>query len=671
VNRPEASNLNFVRGQTIANMVIAKVGVAGNVRLYNHLGATDVVVDVTGYVPESDGYVALAPARVLETRPGLPTIDGLWRPSAPVGRDSSINVQLAGRAGVPAANVAAVVLNVTATNPTAFSFVTVWPTGEPRPTASNLNVDPGQTVPNLVVAKLGLAGNVSIYNMNGSVDLIADVMGYFPTNGTYVPMHPARLLDTRPGYPQARDTSPADPIGPDGTIDMRVLGVGDVPPEGVSAVVLNVTDIESTAPSFLTVWPTGGPRPTASNLNVPGGHAVVPNMVVVGVGAGGKVSIYNHAGTAHLAVDVAGYFIEEPTDVRWVEPADLSTCLVDWLGRQMCWGQTPQDPVTVYDTLDWFGPRTRPYRLGAFRDAIEIVAGSSHSCVLRASGEVWCWATSPAAVIDGVVPYAGGTAPAWPPRRIEGLGPARAIASGPSETCVVLQDFTVWCWGRDVENVVHRTPHQLPGLNDAIALSSGGRTSCALRLTGQVACWGEGTHGNLGDGQGTDSPWPVDVAGLTDADGVIVSAGRGCATRETGEAVCWGESYLGDGSAAGSLTPVPVIDAYTGEPATDIFWIATGRDFGCALRIDAKVYCWGLDPSGLPGMVGDPPPPTALTDPVADLPPAELLVAGWRHVCAVSDQSAVYCWGNNDFGQLGDGTFGSRRSPTLVYDPYA
>ena len=115
--------------------------------------------------------------------------------------------------------------------------------------------------------------------------------------GAYHPLPPARILDTRSGAP----------LGNAGTVVQAVTGVGGVPASGVSAVVLNVTVTGPTAPSFLTVYPNGAPRPIASNLNYVAGQTV-PNLVIAKVGADGKVAIYNHAGSAHVIFDVVGWY---------------------------------------------------------------------------------------------------------------------------------------------------------------------------------------------------------------------------------------------------------------------------------------------------------------------------------------------------------------------------
>ena len=253
-------------------------------------------------------FTPLVPARLLDTRQGEATVDGAGRPGAPVGPGGTLDLAVLGRGGVPAVGVAAVVINITATNPTASSFVTVWPTGAARPLASNLNVVAGQTVPNLVVAKVGLGGRISLFNHSGSLDLIADIAGYVPLTDGFESLVPARLLDTRPQETTIDGGGlPGQPIAAEGQLDVTVLNRGGVPSSGVDAVVLNVTATNPTDASFLTVWPRGQARPLASNLNTTRGQTV-PNLVVAKVGTGGQVSFFNKVGSVDVIADVAGYF---------------------------------------------------------------------------------------------------------------------------------------------------------------------------------------------------------------------------------------------------------------------------------------------------------------------------------------------------------------------------
>ena len=117
-------------------------------------------------------YVGLSPSRLLDTRSGIGA-------TGPVAAGGTVALQVLGRGGVPSSGVSAVVLNVTVTEPTASGYITAFPDGTPRPTASNLNFTQGQTIPNLVIVPVGTDGKVSLYNFGGSTQLLADVAGYY------------------------------------------------------------------------------------------------------------------------------------------------------------------------------------------------------------------------------------------------------------------------------------------------------------------------------------------------------------------------------------------------------------------------------------------------------------------------------------------------------------
>ena len=237
----------------------------------------------------------LTPARILDTRSG-----------APVGPGQTREVQITGAGGVPGSGgVSAVALNVTVTEPSAPSYLTVWPKGSARPEASNLNYVPGQTVPNFIMVKVGDEGKVNVFNSNGTVHVIFDVAGWYSdpsvlvTGGQLQTLTPARILDTRGSAP----------VGPGQTITVQVTGQGGVPGSGVSAIAMNATVAEPTGGAgYLTIWPTGDARPTASNLNfVPG--QTVANFAVVKLGSAGRVNVYNGGtGTVQVILDAAGWY---------------------------------------------------------------------------------------------------------------------------------------------------------------------------------------------------------------------------------------------------------------------------------------------------------------------------------------------------------------------------
>jgi hypothetical protein len=299
--RPNASNLNYVAGEVIPNLVTVKVGAAGRVSLYNDTGSVHVLADVAGYYATSaeSAFNAVQPSRLLDTRTGN------GAPTATVGPNGVVEVQVTGRGGVPA-GATGVVLNVTAVglSGSPSSYITAWPTGTTTPNASNLNLVAGQIIPNLVVAKIGTGGKISLRNDTGNVHLLADVAGYYAASGaTFTPVAPNRLLDTRTGV-----GAPAVRIPAGGTVELQVTGRGGVTP-AATAVVLNVTAVGLTGSpsSWLTAWPTGQPAPLASNLNMVTGQ-IIPNSVVAKIGTDGKISISNAAGTVDVLADIAGYY---------------------------------------------------------------------------------------------------------------------------------------------------------------------------------------------------------------------------------------------------------------------------------------------------------------------------------------------------------------------------
>ena len=305
--RPNAANLNYVEGQTVPNAVIAKVGVDGKVCLFT-LAGTDLVVDVNGYFPAGSSFVGLVPARVLESRTGagLSTVDGVSNGIGVRGAGSVTELVVAGRAGVPG-DASAVVLNVAVTGAVGPGFVTVFPCGSERPNAANLNYVEGQTVPNAVIAKVGVGGKVCLFTLAGT-DLVVDVNGYFPAGSSFVGLVPARVLESRTGAGLSTVDGVSNGIGVRGAgsvTELVVAGRAGVPGDA-SAVVLNVAVTGAVGPGFVTVFPCGSERPNAANLNYVEGQTV-PNAVIAKVGVGGKVCLFTLAGT-DLVVDVNGYF---------------------------------------------------------------------------------------------------------------------------------------------------------------------------------------------------------------------------------------------------------------------------------------------------------------------------------------------------------------------------
>lgn len=285
------------RASLVGAVLVASLGVLGGAAATGASGAT-AGPELAAAATAGAAYTALVPTRLLDTR-----VLG-----AALGPQGSTALAVTG-GNVPA-GATAVAINVTVTDTTAASYLTVYPAGVALPVISNLNWSPGQTVANLVIVPVGSGGEIDFYNDAGSTDLVVDLEGYFapePTGstlGAYLALTPARIADTRvgSGYPDA-----GTPLGPGASLAVQVAGVGGVPATGVSAAVLNITVTNPTAAGYLTVFPTGLARPTASNLNWTTGQTLA-NRVVVPVGSGGQISLYNQTGTTDVVVDVDGYF---------------------------------------------------------------------------------------------------------------------------------------------------------------------------------------------------------------------------------------------------------------------------------------------------------------------------------------------------------------------------
>ena len=300
---PNVSNLNWDGGgTTIANLAVVPVGASGSITFFNDQGNVDVVVDLQGYFSSGTTgsyYVPLTPARITDTRAN----SGEPNAGKTLGPGSTLNIQVAGMGGIPSSGVTAAVLNVTVTDTTAPSYLSIYPAGEGFPGTSTLNWLPGVTIANRVIVPLGTNGQIVAENCQGNVDVVVDVSGYFTANAAsstasseFYPVSPTRILDTRV---DGGTLSGATSIG------LQVAGIGPVSGQA-TAVMANLTTTDTTAPSYFNVTPTQTP-PTTSDLNWSTG-VTVANLNLDTLGSNGQIFIYNDQGSADAIVDVFGYF---------------------------------------------------------------------------------------------------------------------------------------------------------------------------------------------------------------------------------------------------------------------------------------------------------------------------------------------------------------------------
>jgi hypothetical protein len=329
---PAPSNLNWPAGDTVANLVIVQIGSGGDVSFYNNQGQTDLVVDLEGYFsPESTGstagsYVPLTPARICDTRPASVTGFSNQCASQTLGPGSTLSVTVSGEGGVPSSGVTGVVANVTATDTTAASFLTVFPGGSAMPNASNLNWGAGRTIANRVMIPLDGTGEINVINSQGDTDVLIDISGYITSGAGTPPSNEALFTAISPF--RARDTRSDGPtLGPGGTLTQTLAGLAGEIATNASAVVLNVTAVDTTAVSYLTVYP-GGTPPNASDLNWPAG-ATVPNLTVATLSGTGTATVFNAVGSTDVLLDAFGYFVPESPQPVVITTTSLPTATED------------------------------------------------------------------------------------------------------------------------------------------------------------------------------------------------------------------------------------------------------------------------------------------------------------------------------------------------------
>ncbi len=365
-------------------------------------------------------------------------------------------------------------------------------------------------------------------------------------------------------------------------------------------------------------------------------------------------------GNGTTAVTAAPARVVGLSGARALATGSLHTCALTVAGAVWCWGDTTQGALGTA-TL-----QNIPTPLGVVglpADLRSVGLGYYHACVLRNGGEVLCWGAgffgqAGSNALFTLPPYGTST-----PVTVAGLPAAVSLSVGSSHNCVVSANGQAWCWGDNSAGQLgigssgnanfSAAPVRVTGLVSVRAIAAGLAHSCAIDSGGGVSCWGYNGWGQLGNGTRTDSAVPVPVQGLSSGVAALALGWyRTCALTNTGAVLCWGQSE--------STTPTPVAGLASGVTA-----ISVGGQHACALKAGGEIVCWG---SNTYGQLGD--GTTARRDtpvPVVSLATgASAIAAGTNHTCAVAFGGIVGCWGGNENGELGDGTFAVRSRPAVV-----
>ena len=334
---------------------------------------------------------------------------------------------------------------------------------------------------------------------------------------------------------------------------------------------------------------------------------------------------------------------------RSISSGNSHSCALLSEGKVMCWGT-----LTNFGTL--LQQSTSPAEVSGITTATSVASGGVHHCALLDDGEVTCWGFNHYGQLGN-----GTTTDSTIPVTVSGITTATSIALGGGHSCAVLTSGTVMCWGHNsmaqlgdgISYQDRSTPFEVSGITNAVSIALGGDNSCALLTESKVMCWGYNAEGQLGRGGiNTQDEPPGQVSNITTATSIAVGVLHSCAVLIGGTVKCWGYNSgfrLGQsGTATYSNTPVAV------SGITSATNITLGEGHSYALLTDGGVMCWG---DNLFGGLGGGTVPHAQFTPVSasDITDATGISLGSEYSCATLSNGSVKCWGANWMGQLGIG----------------
>ena len=345
----------------------------------------------------------------------------------------------------------------------------------------------------------------------------------------------------------------------------------------------------------------------------------------------------------------------------------LHTCAIKQDGSLWCWGDNYYGQLGDGTYTD----RYTPVQVYNMTSGVSVVSlGGAHTCAIKQNGSLWCWGR------NGLGQLGDGTyTDKNTPVQIMSEGVV-AVSLGLFHTCAVKQDGSLWCWGDNYYGQLgdgtwtwENTPVRI--MSEGVsAISLGSDHTCAIKQNGSLWCWGRNDLGQLGDGTYTDKNTPVQIM----SEGVVSVALGGfhtCAIKQDGSLWCWGDNYygqLGDGTWTGKNTPVRIM-------SEGVSAVALGAWHTCAIKQDGSLWCWGLNYYGQLGdgtWTGKNTPVRIMSEGVIAVSSAGEIICdsngciGGGHTCAIKQDGSLWCWGRNEYGQVGDGTNVDKNTPTYI-----
>ncbi|MFP4597253.1 MAG: Ig-like domain-containing protein [Persicimonas sp.] len=386
-------------------------------------------------------------------------------------------------------------------------------------------------------------------------------------------------------------------------------------------------------------------------------------------------------GTTTITAESEGVTDSATIDVvEWIQ-ADVGrhySCGVLSNNQGYCWGANTasgaigdgtSDSSSDEDSLNHDADKTSPTLVDGDHSFATIRPGYYHTCGLTTAGEAYCWGHGGA----GALGHGGGSSSAVPVA-VSGGHTFAEIRVGANHTCARTASDEVYCWGANSMGQVgvgsgtsaFTAPQEIT-THKFVELDVGANHSCGIEQSGDTYCWGSNDTGQLGDGTTDDADAPVLVSTSETFVAVDVGAGHSCGINASGEVYCWGlNNYgqLGDTTTTDRHTPVRAASGNTYDE------LSAGGSVSCGVTSAREVYCWGFNGQGNLGngsFNASEPDPVRLSGSYS----WDMVNFAYQHSCGLAAGSPDnYCWGDNEYGQIGDGTDGNDVSvPEKVLRP--